>query len=116
MQHMSQTAVYIIEKTVRKVWPDYKYPYTREQDAALTHKLRMAVSRALENLLRTIEFPLACDEAVLCAEDAAHSVWFRAATGASPNGGCVTVCARANIAVFLFHFICLMACRAQCDK
>lgn len=112
MSRATGTAVLVIEKAVRKVWPDYKFPHTREHDATLTNELRVAVDRALQDLLNTIEFELYCDEAVLCTEDAAHAAWLHAQIG-----GYVIVCARASIAASLpSSWFCITACCAQCDE
>jgi|LakMenEpi03Aug12_release.lakeMendotaPanAssembly.Ray.scaffolds.fasta_scaffold736815_2 hypothetical protein len=84
----SDNAVSVIEDAVHEVWPAYKFPITREQEATLTYEQSMAVSDALRNLRATMrDFPLVCDEAVLSEELETRSAWW----SAQPNGSVVVV-------------------------
>jgi hypothetical protein len=96
----SDNVVSVIEDAVHKVWPEYKFPLTKEQDATLTHEQSVAVSDELCNLRATIDdFPLVCDEAVLHGEYIAFGAWLRAQTTGS---GCVVKCMRCATCTGMF--------------
>ncbi len=68
----------VIEDAVRGVCPSYRFPFTKEQSAALTRDEHAALSQALLDLLNTREFPHEeYDAAALQAEHEAYKTWMR---------------------------------------